>query len=520
MRLSASRWIFGIGCSAIASAGQAGYAVLVGPTLHAATGMGDPLRLALLAFGIAAIRAGALIGEAHWMGGASARAVRDLRMKLQRRFLALPLAFFRRQAVGDLVVRLLEDARAIESVVAGRIALARESLAATALLVVAAVAEPRLCAIALVTVPIAWLAAAMVGKRTRFAARDEREATGRLGARAAATLVAMRDVKATAQENRELGLLGIEADAALAAQQRRLRTRATLPALNEIAAAIGLLGALWLGARLRVPADRLLTFFAAVLFLYRPAKGIGQALATLDESRAGVKRVNEILEQPEERAGGVVVPPLRRGVYMHEVSLTYSGASVAALVDVSFDARVGEIVAIAGPSGAGKTTLTLVLGGLLEPSAGAVWWDDLSQASANLRSWRQATAYVAQQPLLLDATVREIVDDFEIAKSLRIEQLWHRRVGERGEQLSAGEAQRVALAAALKRRASLIVLDEPSSALDRQNERLLVEALRHAARGAAIVLVSHSETLAAHADRVVRIENGRLLPEAARASLA
>ena len=227
------------------------------------------------------------------------------------------------------------------------------------------------------------------------------------------------------------------------------------------------------------------------------------------------------------------------GVSVRGVWFSYGDGrgGAAALSGVSLDLRAGEITAIAGPSGAGKSTLADVLLGLLEPSAGAVLVDGVAVDDANRRRWRRSCGYVPQDPYLFHDTIRanlvwarpEAADDalwraLELAAAadfvaglpLGLDTV----VGDRGSRLSGGERQRIALARALAAEPALLVLDEATSQLDADNERLIVQTLRSLRGRVTVVAVAHREAVLAAADRVVTLDAGRVVDGGAGAALA
>ena len=227
---------------------------------------------------------------------------------------------------------------------------------------------------------------------------------------------------------------------------------------------------------------------------------------------------------------------LKRGLAVRGVWFSYGdGGGAAALSGVSLELRAGEITAIAGPSGAGKSTLADVLLGLLEPSAGAVLVDGVAVDDANRRRWRRSCGYVPQDPYLFHDTIRAnlvwarpgagddalwralelaAAADFVAGLPLGLDTV----VGDRGSRLSGGERQRIALARALAAEPALLVLDEATSQLDADNERLIVETLRSLRGRVTVVAVAHREAVLAAADRVVTLDAGRVVDGGAGAA--
>ncbi|HVK82070.1 MAG TPA: ABC transporter ATP-binding protein, partial [Verrucomicrobiae bacterium] len=276
---------------------------------------------------------------------------------------------------------------------------------------------------------------------------------------------------------------------------------------------------------------------AYVLQLVRPVEMLGFALRDIAQGRQFLARWSEILAEPAEPAdmkpGGV--DRLAPSIAFNDVSFAY-GPGVAALESVSFRVGAGEVVALVGPSGAGKSSLLRLLLRYFEPSAGQILVDGAPIDALELQAWRGAVASVGQDTILfndtLEANIRFARPDadakaFDRAVSLsRLNELIARlpdglltMVGERGLKLSGGERQRVAIARALLKEAPVLVLDEATSALDAGVEAEISEVLLDAARGRTTIIVTHRLALARAAQRIVVLENGRVVEDGAHAAL-
>ena len=211
---------------------------------------------------------------------------------------------------------------------------------------------------------------------------------------------------------------------------------------------------------------------------------------------------------------------------LESVRLTYPGRAVPALDGLDLELRRGEVVALVGPTGAGKSTVAALLLGLVAPDSGAVTVDGVDLASLDLARWRRQVSWLPQRPTVFRGTVRDAVamgrpdaSDEQVRAAAVAAQIdgtildlphgWATEVGEGARGLSLGEARRVALARALLRDAPLLVLDEPAAHLDPDTADAVAAAIREAARDRAVLLVEHRPEMAAMADRVVRLEAGR-----------
>ena len=368
---------------------------------------------------------------------------------------------------------------------------------------------------------------------------------------------------------------------ALSEARRRQTASDTATAMSQMVLSVGgalaLAGLAWFaieGARLTLPELAVVTLvFARVMTAFSSLQRNGQLFANLAPSYGYALRTLGELRGAAEVGGGDdgILRPAQDecllgaqdeclggggagldgggagwgegdgrgvGVSVRGVWFSYGdGGGAAALSGVSLELRAGEITAIAGPSGAGKSTLADVLLGLLEPSAGAVLVDGVTVDDANRRRWRRSCGYVPQDPYLFHDTIRAnlvwarpgaadaalwralelaAAADFVAGLPLGLDTV----VGDRGSRLSGGERQRIALARALAAEPALLVLDEATSQLDADNERLIVQTLRSLRGRVTVVAVAHREAVLAAADRVVTLDAGRVVDGGAGAALA
>jgi ATP-binding cassette subfamily B protein len=270
------------------------------------------------------------------------------------------------------------------------------------------------------------------------------------------------------------------------------------------------------------------TFVAFMAYQMRflpPLQALMGMYANLATVRVSLRRVSEILDQPveiQQADAAVPLPAVRGDISFEEVTVSFDrGAPV--LEHLSFSIRAGEVVAIVGPSGSGKSTIADLVLRLLDPDVGVVRLDGHDLKTVRLDDLRQRVALVDQEPCMLHATIAENIryarpdaSDAEVAEAARraaldgfidgLPERFQTVVGERGMALSAGERQRIALARAFLTNPAVLVLDEPSSSLDPQNERRIVDGYEAAMRGRTTIVITHRLDLARRADRVLTLE--------------
>lgn len=352
----------------------------------------------------------------------------------------------------------------------------------------------------------------------------------RLTRQLAELLPGMKGIKAMGLERDGWPLMVGEAERFRDAQRRTVAVRETLAATHELLAALllalALYAALTYGA---IPLATLLllaALFQRMMTRSQLLHGHLQSLLTNESAFHSIEALTAAAEGARETTSGRKAPPeLVRDIRLERVSVAYEGRP--ALCNVSLTLPAGALIAIAGPSGAGKTTLIDLIVGLSTPDAGRILIDRVPLDVLDLAGWRHRIGYLPQEPLLFHDTIRrnirldaaDVTED-QIEQALRLAEAWgfvcerpgglDSVVGERGSALSGGQRQRLCLARALARRPRLLILDEATSGLDQVSERRICATLKKLAGDMTILAVSHQPTILEVADLVVMLENGRL----------
>lgn len=472
-----------------------------------------------------------------WLARAGQRAVAAVRGDALDAVLAQSLAFHERHRTGDLLVRLCGDAQNLRTLlVDGLFALVREALLVVGTLVVVLLLDWRLALAAIAVLPLLGLASAIASVRLRGAARKQRKKEGELATSAHETLAAVPVIQA-------YGLEG--AAAATFGQQNRRSARAGLAATRiegklgvaaDVAGALGVAFVLWLGIGSvqngTLSPGELLVVLAYVRSFYRPIrKGLGRSAAMVKAAAAG-ERVLDLLDARSALPAPLCpreLPAPRGAVTLCDVHFAHTnGREVLRGIDLHLPP--GEHVVLRGGNGAGKTTLASLLPRLRDPQAGSVLLDGFDLRELALSTVRSAVAVVLQETVLFAGTLRDNVrlgrtdaSDANVAAACalagvdtiaaRLPQGLDSEVGERGAELSGGERQRVALARALVRDAAVYVFDEPTTGLDAEAEALLATRILPHLRQRTVLLVTHSASLAHVADRVVQLQDGRIVSD-------
>ncbi len=460
----------------------------------------------------------------------------DLRSDLLRHLQRLPLDFFNRSRLGDLMSRVAGDVSAIESfLVSGT----SRGLTYLLELVVFTAAlfwlDPALALVSLVVAPLFWITSRFFSRRIKEISREKQRRSGSISTSIEQTLSTMPLVHAFDAGEREVDRYREEAEAKYRAEMASARLRSWYaPTLEmiELLGALAVIGAgAWQLAKGRLTVGELLAFLTFLSRLYGPVRGLGSTVTAAYSAAAGAERVLELLAQetmPADRPGAVTLERPRGHVRVEHVGFTYGGQPVPALADVSLTLRPGEVTAIVGASGAGKTTLARLLLRGLDPTTGRITLDGHDLRDVARTSLRRNVAVVLQETLLVDGTVRDNIaygrpdaDDAAIRAAAELADAhefvtplpggYLTRVGERGRRLSGGQAQRIAIARALLCDAPVLLLDEPTASLDSGSTDRVLAPMSRLMAGRSTLVISHNLLAAERADQILVLDAGRVV---------
>jgi ATP-binding cassette subfamily B protein len=470
---------------------------------------------------------GALVGN---------RVVSRLRDDLYSHLQRLPLSFHARSRVGDLTVRLVGDIGVMKDVaVTALLPLVANVLILAGMATVMLWFNWQLGLIALSMLPLVALSTHRLGRRIHETARAQRHHEGMLAARAAESMAAVRVVRALSLEDDFGRTFASGSTGSFAEGVRGKRLEARLERTVDVLVACATAAVLGFGAHLvltsRLTPGDLLVFLAYLKTGFRPVNDFAKYSGRLAKAGAAASRVLDVLEEAPEcadRPDAVEAPRLEGAVRFADVSFAYERGRQA-LQHVSLDIPAGARVFVMGPSGGGKTTLVSLLMRLFMPDSGVIAIDGRDVRTFTGSSLRQQFSVVLQDTTLFAGTVRDNIvcgldaaTEAEVVAAARladahefIERLpagYDTSVGERGVAFSAGQRQRIAIARAAIRRASLIVLDEPTTGLDDTSKAQVVAALDRLSRNRTTFFVTHEVLLSrSRADRVLWIEGGEVV---------
>jgi ATP-binding cassette subfamily B protein len=464
------------------------------------------------------------------------------RARLFRHAQRLSLAFHDRRGTAESVYRIQWDAPGIQWLtIDGIIPFVSAGFMFVSMVYVIARIDLQLALVALIVGPVLFTVSRVFDRRTRHRYRHLRELEVRAFAIVQEVLGALRVVKAFGREEREQERFVRQSDASAQARMRLSFAEGTFGALINVTLGVGAALVLFIGVRNvlagSLTTGALLMVLSYLSQLYRPLETISHQVASLQDSLVSVRRAFELLDQVPDVTERPRARPLTRAagaVEFRDVSFTYDRDAV--IRSVSFRVESGARVGIAGPTGAGKTTLMSLLFRFYDPSAGQILLDGVDVRQYRLTDLRNQFAIVLQEPVLFSTTISENIgygrpdaSFAEIVAAARAANAhgfisglpdgYDTVLGERGMTLSGGEKQRLSIARAFLKDAPVLILDEPTSALDAGTETLIVDALERLTAGRTTLIIAHRFSTMRDVDHMLVLDRGEIVEAGQRADL-
>jgi ATP-binding cassette subfamily B protein len=468
-------------------------------------------------------------------------ALADLRRDCYSRLITLPMAFFSKRRVGELTSRVSTDVAQIEGALIDALPqMSRQTIFLIGGITMIALTSGKLTAVMLGTLPFLIAAAVFFGKKLRRYSRETQDQLAGTNTIVEETLQAIASVKAFSNEAFELGRYRKSNDRVLAAAVGAAKWRAVFVAFFIIALFGGIVIVLWFGARLMASgsiSEGQLTRF--VLYTTFVAGAMGQAaelFSQVQKTVGATERVRELLRETSEDLSGPTgdrakgLPDRLAGsVSFENVNFTYPARpEVPVLRDVTLTAKPGERIALVGPSGAGKSTITAILLRFYDPESGRLLIDGKDAREYPLGWLRGQMAIVPQDVLLFGGTIAENIvygkpgaSDAEVREAAKLANAdefissfpegYGTLVGDRGIKLSGGQRQRIAIARAILKNPAILILDEATSSLDSESERLVQVALERLMQGRTTFIIAHRLATIRTVDSIAVIDGGRVV---------
>jgi subfamily B ATP-binding cassette protein MsbA len=475
-------------------------------------------------------------GGAYYMNFVGLRIIADIREKLYYHLQTLSLSFFTKTPTGIIISRITNDVTLIQGAVSSATAgIFKDIFTFFGLVGVAFIQSWKLAIIAYVIIPLALIPIREFGKRVRKFARKGQQRLGLLTTLLHETITGNRIVKAFSMEEYEKRRFTDENDRLFKTFIKRVRIRALNTPLMELLGAIAAAIIILIGGHMitrgELTPGAFASFLVAVFLCYRPIRDLSKVNLEVQEGLAGAARVFELLDTVsdiKEEEGATFMTPISKGIDIEKVTFKYEEEVV--LRDISLHVRVGEVIALVGMSGAGKTSLVNLLPRFYDVEQGQILIDGFDLRKVTLKSLRDQISLVTQQTILFNDTARnniaygnqkcsyqEIIEAAKAANAhdfiQRLPQGYNTIIGEQGVKLSGGERQRISIARALLKNAPILILDEATSSLDSDSETEVQKALDELMKGRTVLVIAHRLSTIRNAHRIIVLSEGRIVEQ-------
>ncbi len=485
--------------------------------------------------------------QVYFLSATGERAVAGLRRELFAKLLEMPPGFFADRRTGELTSRLTIDIGLVQAIMRNQLAeFARQGLALAGSVIVLSVMQWQLMLTTLGVIPIVIASGFFFGRRLRKMTTSVQDQVADATAVAEQAFSQIRVVQGFAQEAHERERYGARIAGVITTALQRARSRALFFGMLTFTAFGAVTAVMWQGGRLVLAGEltpgALVSFLLYAVTIAAAIGALTSFYAAYQEAIGAVERVFELLETPPaiaEPERPVALPARVRGdVIFRDVTFRYHRADghPPTLEHLSLHIQPGEVVALVGPSGAGKTTIASLLPRFWDVEFGAILLDDIDIRDIALGDLRRAIGTVPQEPVLFAGSVRENIayarpdaTDAEVEAAAAVANAhdfiahlpegYDTVVGERGVKLSGGQRQRIAIARAVLKNPAVLVLDEATSSLDNESERLVEAALERLLVGRTTLIIAHRLSTVQRADRLVVLDRGRIAEEGTHAEL-
>ena len=469
-------------------------------------------------------------------------AIQDIRNELYRRNMGLGLGYFSRNQTGALMSRVLNDVSLMQEGVANVITgLFRDGLGAVFLLGTIFYLNWKLALIAFLVLPATVYPAQKIGRRIKNAVRQSQEKIGDLSSILQESFAGIKVVKAFNMEEREISKFSEANRGFYYFLRKSIKYEGLAVPVMELLTSLGIAAVVWASVSMirngTLTPEAFLSFIAAMIFLYNPIKKLNATYNTLQRALAAAARVFESMDLQPDIIDPPSPLPLARAegrVELVNVSFRYEDEYV--LNDVSLHADRGEVVALVGPSGGGKSTLVSLITRFYDVSQGAVLIDGIDIRSLRLKDLLNQVALVDQETILFNDTIannirygRPDAGDAEVEAAARaafahdfiaeMPEGYRTSIGDRGVRLSGGQRQRICIARALLKNAPVLILDEATSALDTESEQMVQKALNNLMKNRTTFVIAHRLSTIVNADKIVVLEKGGIAESGSHSEL-
>jgi ABC transporter fused permease/ATP-binding protein len=498
--------------------------------------------IALLLIGILAIQSIFSFFRVWLFSLVSEKSMRDIRYSLYDRLVRLPMTFFDQRRTGELISRITADVGMLQDTFSVTLAeLFRQLVTLIAGVIFLMVTTPRLTLFMLATFPVLVIIAMVFGKFIRKLSKTTQDELAAANVIVEETLQSINTVKSFVGESYESSRYQAGLNRVVTVALKAAKYRGAFISFIIFALFGGIVAVMWYGASLvssgEMSVGELVSFVLYTTFIGGSIAGLGDIYGQVQKAIGSSERVLEILDEEEEQSAGIVKSSFLGKISFEEIGFHYpTRPEVEVLKSLSFHVNPGEKVALAGHSGAGKSTVIQLLLRFYEPQSGVIKVDDELLGSWDLKSLRSHIGVVPQEVLLFGGSIRENISyakpgasEDELVEAAKKANAWQfisqfpegmeTLVGERGVKLSGGQRQRIAIARAILKDPSILILDEATSSLDAESESLVQEALDELMKGRTTIIIAHRLATIRNVDRIYALSDGLIVEEGSHSEL-
>ncbi len=470
------------------------------------------------------------------MNDVSQRVMRDMRSRLYEKISHLSLDYFSKKRSGELIARITNDVQVVENAVSyGVTDLIYQTFRMVIFVCLAFFAYFKLAIVIFLLFPLIALPMRQIGKMLKKLSKSTQEKMADINSLLFETISGVRIVKAFGMEDSEVNKFKSQNQDFYKLKMKSIRRSLLIGPITEFIGAIcGVTICWWMGRQViqgQISFGVFVLFFGSTMSIISPLKKLSNVHVITQQAMAASDRVYEVLDSKPtvvEKPDGIVLPTIRENIKLQNVTFHYDTESGDVLHDINLEIKAGELVAIVGPTGSGKSTLTNLILRFYDPQKGTISLDGVNLKDATFKSLRGQIGVVTQETILFNDTVKaniayghSNVSTVEI-ESAALKAFAHKFIknmpagydtviGDRGFRLSGGEKQRIAIARAILRNPPVLILDEATSQLDSESEKLVQEALDELMKGRTVICIAHRLSTIKKATKIAVLESGKIV---------